>query len=467
MTSLCLRKILVVGLMAAGLALPACDDDPPPGEVREPPNVLVIVTDDQRVDTMKVMPATRAWLGDGGIRYTNAYVTTPRCCPARASIMSGRYVHNNGVLTNKMGDLLDQETTIQRYLQAAGYRTGYFGKFLNHWSVKDEPPHFDDWAMTVQSDRYINAEFNVRGEVLTIPAYNTDYLSRRAKLFLTESEERDRTPWFLYLNWMAPHDPPLPEPKYEDSPVPPFRPPPSTAEDDPSVDATGLSDKPDYVQAWKRTSLEAIENNRANHMRTLMSVDERLAELRSLLTRLEERDTLVIFLSDNGLMWNEHYLRKKALPYTEALRVPMFVRWPGRAAAGSVDDRFVTNIDVAATIMAAVGLQPKGNTPLDGRDLLDEGWTRDRVLAESWPQRDYEAPMWATIITSGEHYTEYYADDGVTVEFREYYDMQADPWQLVNLLGDADTTNDPTANKVAGLSAQLKRDRACKGDSCP
>src|SRR5439155_10539767 len=97
------------------------------------PNILIIVTDDQR-QGLDVMPKTIKWLGDGGTAYTNAFVTTPLCCPSRTSIFTGQYAHNHGLKIEFKEDF-DQTTTMQYYLQQAGYRTGLYGKYLNGWSV--------------------------------------------------------------------------------------------------------------------------------------------------------------------------------------------------------------------------------------------------------------------------------------------------------------------------------------------
>src|ERR687892_2760462 len=105
---------------------------PAAGQAGGPPNVLIILTDDQRaMDTMEHMPETLEWFGQGGTTFTEGFVTTPLCCPSRAAIMTGRFNHNNNVRTNNDQTLLDHGSTIQRYLSDAGYRTALAGKFLN------------------------------------------------------------------------------------------------------------------------------------------------------------------------------------------------------------------------------------------------------------------------------------------------------------------------------------------------
>jgi hypothetical protein len=148
------RRPLVVALVVAvlvlgGVAFAAVRGPGRPagsGGDAGPPNVLVVVTDDARAETLQVMPRTRRWLADGGVTFTQGFATTPSCCPSRASILSGRYVHNHGVLRQQLGDRLDQETTLARYLSGGGYRTAMAGKFLNRWPLRRPPPHFDRYA---------------------------------------------------------------------------------------------------------------------------------------------------------------------------------------------------------------------------------------------------------------------------------------------------------------------------------
>src|SRR5581483_11307472 len=123
---------------ALGPALPASTIAVTQAGVTPParPNVLVVLTDDQRADSMAMMPKTRRWLQDGGTRFSEAYATIPICAPMRSSVMSGRYQHNHGVVTNlDAPERLDQSATIQKYLHDGGYQTGLDGKFLIGWPI--------------------------------------------------------------------------------------------------------------------------------------------------------------------------------------------------------------------------------------------------------------------------------------------------------------------------------------------
>ena len=133
------------------------------------------------------------------------------------------------------------------------------------------------------------------------------------------------------------------------------------------------------------------------------------------------------------------------------------MRWPDHVAAG-VDNRLTALVDLAPTIREAVGLSEEG----DGHSLLS-GASRDRLLLEHWAGGMPYVPTWASLRTHDYQFIEYYDETG-TVMFREYYDLANDPWQLVNLFGDSDPSNDPD---IQALSENLAADRNCAGVTCP
>ncbi len=256
-----------------------------------PPNVLIVLTDDQRADTLGVMPQVRRLFGGGGIEYANGFVTTPLCCPSRATIMTGRFPHDTGVLGNGDALKLDHDTTVQRYLHDAGYRTGMVGKFLNDWPVGTAPPNFDRWALF--SSGYLGGTFDVDGRVRRVNEYSTTFIGDQAVRFLRDFASEPDRPWFLYVATAAPHDPWIPEPKYANAPVPPFV-------KDPAMRETDTIDKPQWVRDALHLTDEKIELDRAQQLRTLMSVDDMVGRLfRTLRALGQDRDTLAFFLSDN------------------------------------------------------------------------------------------------------------------------------------------------------------------------
>jgi arylsulfatase A-like enzyme len=447
------------------------------------PNVLFIVTDDQRLsgtmdfpsdDPSDPMRRTKQWFHTGGTLddgepfsggtfFPNGIVTTPLCCPARASIFSGRYAHNHGVLQNDASILnLDAgDEPLQYLLQRAQprYVTALFGKYLNGWNVwcydrvaPTPPPFFDRYV--VFNNSYSPACVNDQGTEKYIWRYSTSYFADRAVSFLDDMKDQDR-PWFLYVAPYTPHALFTPEPKYANAPVSEFQRPQSYFE----------ADRRDKPLEWQLQINDAdrIEETRANQLRMLSSVDDLVDRI---MTKLEldgqAKNTIAFFISDNGYLWGEHGLAAKSNPYPEAVSVPFYMRWPkwSHYASDITDTRPVANIDLTPTALDAIGgITP--TTPKDGESLLDPTKQRNRAFTE------YFAPVgsasWVAIKTPSFHYTEYYwttntGPDYNSLAGREYYDLMHDPAEMTNLLQDGDPKNDPP---IAMLSDQLVNDRTC------
>ncbi|MGH2711224.1 MAG: sulfatase family protein [Actinomycetota bacterium] len=448
----------LLAVLACALVSVSSGRATPARSAADRPNVLILVTDDQRVDTFGAMPQTRRWFGGGGTRFPNTYATTPLCCPSRASIMSGRYAHNHDVETNRSADLFDERGSLQRYLREDGYRTGLVGKFLNGWNR--DLRYFDTWAAFVDPIQYYGARANVNGRTQRIRGYSTDYVARRSVSILNAFERTDSDPWYLYVAPFAPHDPYQPKRSYRDARV-------GGWSGNPAVKERDRSDKPPWVAGKRRqTSFKEGREIRVDQLRTLISVDDLVRTLASALSSLgEQQDTLAIFISDNGKHWGEHGLGGKQDPYTHSVRIPMYLRWPGHVGAGRDDPRLALNVDVAATVLDATGGSADAEHPLDGRSLLDT-WDRDHIYSEN-KFGGFGFPSWSTVRTNTEQYIEWYDEDLETVSFREYYDLTVDPWQLTNLLADPDPSNDPPPGRLTELALQIARDRRCQGTSGP
>lgn len=450
------------GLLAAALVAAAATSPLPRVAAQEEaaqPNVLIVITDDQRnAGTLGVMPFTRRWFLRDGTRFVNALATTPTCCPSRASIMTGLYAHNHGVHTSEPGqaELLDQQLTLQRYLRRDGYLTAIYGKYLNAWPRKIDPPWFDDWAILSDSTAraYFEGRWNVNGDVKVLKRYSTRIIQHKALRFLASTEVDDGQPWLMYLSTMSPHLPATPHPSHRRVTVPAFEKTPAMLEED-------RTDKPSEVQQqvpdWK-----LVREWRRKQLRSLMSVDEMVDEVfRELQASGEAEDTLAIYVGDNGFLWGEHGLGQKIRPYEASAEIPFLVRWPGHFEPGAVDESLVANLDVSPTVMAAAGLE--ADHTYDGLSILDG--SHDRVLLEQWKRPDRSVPNWAATRADDYLYVEYYAEDRLVPAFREYYDLTDDPWELHNVLGDLDPLNDPP--DAADLSLQLHRDVVCAGREGP
>ncbi|MGH2641664.1 MAG: sulfatase family protein [Actinomycetota bacterium] len=448
--------VLLASILIAG-SCTAHDDDPttPPAEK---PNILLIVTDDQReMPLAPVMPRTQEWFGSQGTAFTRAFATTPRCCPARVSFLTGLYAHNHGIYGE---DVLASElaavepSMIQRRLQESGYRTGLFGKYLNNWPNERDPANFDGWA-TTPLVKYSGAEWNVGGTTRVVAENSTTFIGDTSLAFVEAAEDDDEVPWFLHVGFMAPHLPSDVEGRYEDVPVPPLRRSAAMTERD-------RRDKPRFVARRALRTASQIRSKRDPQLRSLVAVDDQIDRLMTRFEVLGElENTIAVFISDNGFQWGEHSLFGKSVPYLGSVRIPLYLRWPGHLAPGAVDDRLVGGIDLAPTLLAAAGLEPVVEP--DGFDLLDEGASRSRLLLEFQELPRGPTPTWRAFVTRSFQYIEYLDRTG-RVAFREFYRLRTDPEQLVNVLRDGRPGNDPD---VVALSATLRRLRGCSGATCP
>ncbi len=436
------------------------------------PNILLIVADDQSPGTVlpQVMPTTYQRMvleGHSNPNFTDAY---PLCAPSRASILTGRYDHNNGQ-TNNRGVHFDETTTVECYLHAAGYRTGMFGKLLNGWPmyrVYHHPPYYrsprcaDDSAINA-GGLHSGLRFIVNRQLVqpTNYTYSDDYSLSRAVQFLSSTEAHDSQPWFMYFASTYPHSPYQPRPQHSQDvlPIPPTS--AAVGED--------VSDKPIFIQHHQIAGDH--DASMLTQERMLETVD---SEVKTLFTKMiadgEAKNTLVIYVSDNGLMHGEHGLWGKNVPYTSSIQAPFYLRWPGRIAPNTVGNRFVSNVDIAPTILAAADDHPHLRAPLDGRSLFGS-WTSHYAFDESstvcytvphTPCNGAWLPNWSSIRTPTYQYVEWRSLGRLVAS--EYYNLTADPDQLTNLLNDGDPANNPS---LTGPAATLRAFRRCAGRACP
>ena len=426
----------------------------PAAAAPERPNLLVVMTDDQRADgTLTVMPKTRRRIARQGTTFTEAHATTPKCCPSRASFFTGRYAHNHGVISNAHGNRLDHSTTVQRLVRRRGYRTAIFGKFLNAWPIEVNPPFFDDWA--IANGGYTDMLWNLGGRVVNRNRYGTDLIADRAVRFVRQADRSDDDqPWLAWVTPYAPHLPSRPADRHFDAPLPSW-------DLTPAMEETDLSDKPDFLER-ARDEDDMLAAVRDDGRRALMAVDQLVGRLMDeLRARGEAEDTLVIFTSDNGFMLGEHGgVVGKDLPYPASSRIPLLMRWPGRVPRGRESTKLVANIDIAATLLDAAGVRER----TDGRSLLAPG-RRSALLVESRGSYSEDGaprlPAFRSMQTPTYRYAEYYRHNTFDLIFREYYDLTIDPWELENR---AETLSDDQRAELSQLVEQYGR---CKGRACP
>jgi arylsulfatase A-like enzyme len=440
--------LLLLGLVAAAVPTGA----PTPAaraQGAKPPNVLIVMTDDQRDDraSMKVMGSTRGIFKERGKYFKHAIATTPLCCPSRASIFSGQYAHNHDVTNNGDAEDFNPDDSLQAVLDGAGYQTAYSGKYLNLEPI--DPAHFDLFAIMRGGKLYRDFDMNINGDIRTIHGYSTDFIGEKARDFLTRFENQDEAPWLLIVAPNAPHLPATPERKYRGTHVPRWESNPATEEDTPRK----LRDKPEYVRK-NQTGEDKAKRFRRDRLLSLKSVDDMVKKIFDKLKGKEETGkTLAFFISDNGFMLHEHGVTSKRYPYDMSVEIPMYMRWPGRVSRGTTNKKIVGNIDIAPTVYDAANTPP--GYPVDGRSLFQSG-QRDHILIESWPERGI--PRWNGLWTPGTQYLEYGTGE------QEYYRAK-DRWELVNRLGNRETSDDP--NNEQRLSTLVDVYSSCAGPSCP
>jgi arylsulfatase A-like enzyme len=421
------RAIAAVVLGAAVLAVMALLVQlwrTPPADVRpEIRNVVIIMTDDQDVDSLPVMRKLMAFPEGSWINFTSAITNHSICCPARATVLTGQYSHVTGVTSNALGAELDDTNTLAVWLDRAGYQTGLVGKYLNGypWSRGDGyvPPGWDS--------------FNVTG------ARTVDGRAGLAVSFINEAA----APFLLYLAFNEPHEPADPPARYASAevPVPPDR---------PNFDEADVSDKPSWVRRLPpipQATMDQWHAERLASQRSLLAVDDAVqAVIDALLAKGELDNTVVIFLADNGFSWGSHRHYRKLCVYDECGMVPLLMRVPG-LAANRVEPRLVSNVDLVATITELVGVEP--GLPQDGRSLVplitnpDAPWTEEALLeVHTGRSRSFDG------IRTGEWtYAEYANGD------LELYDLTTDPDQLDNLAGDPALADirEVLANRIRSL----------------
>lgn len=423
--------------MLSPLVLTGADDARPASLgalTRTNPDVVIILTDDQRTDTLLSMPVVRQLLVDRGTRFTNAHVPNSLCCPSRSTLLTGLYSHDTGVWANGGPDggwpafvrYGNEKRTIALTLQRAGYRTGLVGKYLNaygHYAPANYHTigwsEFEPFRVVNLSGAYYNyrignsPKFHGRGT----SNYSTDVLARRAVNFIW-STPRDKS-LFLYFAPYAPHRPADPAPRDIGAlkgKVPTYRPA--------SADAP-MTGKPAWMQSKLPIPQAEIANLRELQGESLIAVDDAVAAIVAALQHSNRlRDTMIVFMSDNGYLDGEHRMLGKNVPYQEATSVPLVIRWDHRVKAGAVDDRLTGNIDIAATIADAAGTQ----MTTSGLSLLRQE-QRTGLLLEAASSR-YGRPPYCGWRDADWLYVHYSTGE------EELYSVPDDPNEMHNLALD-------------------------------
>ena len=446
-----------------------------PQQLAAKPNILVLMSDDQTVESMRVMANVRSLLAGQGTTFASNFASFPLCCPSRSTFITGQYAHNHTIMGNaapaggyeKLAPT--HGNTLPAWLQQAGYTTVHLGKYLNGYGrtrPTEIPPGWSEWYGSTDPStyRFYNYTLNENGRLVTYGTgaanYQTDVYNRKA-VELVRRLAPSSKPFFLSVAFLAPHSG---GPRDSDDPANPASPSPAPRHRNafanqplpapPSLNEADMSDKPAAMRnrpLLTNARLNAIRENYQQRLESLLAVDEAVRDILSALSATGELGrTLVIYTSDNGFFHGEHRVPAgKVLVYEPSVRVPLIMRGPG-IPRGIERTNLVANVDLAATILDAARARP--GRKLDGRSLLP--FARDR-LRRSGRDLLLETTTYSAIRTPRHVFVQHSTGE------QELYDLQTDPYQLTSLHADA-----RYAAVKAALMRRLTALRVCAGDVC-
>lgn len=409
------------------------------------PNFVFILIDDLRYDALSCTghPIFRTpnidRIAKEGARFANAFVTISLCAPSRACFLTGRYAHSHGILNNGT-QLSDDIATFPQVLQKAGYDTAFMGK----WHMDQQEgvrPGFNRWVSFKGQGTYMTPMLNVDGETFKSAGYMTDLLTKYAVDWLNQPRS---SPFCLYLSHKAVHGPLHPAVRHS-----------KLYSDDTFATPknSGIApQEPAWLAECRKTRHGWADKDpqefQRDYGRVLAGVDDSVARV---LSTLESRgvldNTVVIFAGDNGYFLGEHGLVDKRAMYEESIRIPLLMRYPRLAKAGTVVEEMVLNIDICPTIIDLAGERaPEGVQGVSAKPLLagrKSGWRQDWFY-EYDEEKAFAAPTVRGVRTQRWKYVEY----PEIKDTAELYDLKNDPGEMHNLIGEP---------KCADILADMKK----------
>ena len=432
------------------------------------PNILFIMSDDHASHALScygsVINKTPNLdrIAEAGMRLDNCFCTNSICAPSRATILTGKYSHKNGVLDNRL-KFDGSQQTFPKLLGQAGYQTAMIGK----WHLKTLPTGFDYYNVLPGQGLYHDPVFIEGGEKKTHPGYVTDLITDFTIDFL---EKRDQEkPFCVMCHHKAPHRRWEPDEAhasmYDDKDVPK----PVTYDDDYSARGTAAHEaemrmldhlttkdvKSEFPEGLSDEELKHWKYQRyiKDYLRVIASVDDNVGRLLNYLDESGLSDnTLVIYTSDQGFYLGDHGWFDKRFMYEHSLRMPFIARLPGAIPVGSTGGAMVLNVDFAPTFLDYAGVAVPDDV---------QGKSARRVL-EGKPPKNWRTSM----------YYQYYEYPAVHMVRRHYgvrtnrykliyfygvdewelYDLERDPNELQNVYDDP-----ANAALIKKLKAELER----------
>jgi arylsulfatase A-like enzyme len=478
------------------------------------PNVVMVLVDDLDWSLMPYLPHVNELIRDQGASFPNFYTEQSSCCPSRASILSGEYAHNHGVIGNvwpEGGYDRWRETRegkdLPVWLEQAGWRSAMLGKYLNEYPFhpgidltreeKDErkahvPDGWQAWSAVVQGNAYAQDHYKLNNDGVVDTDFRETYLDtwlgERMLSLVGGADGFDfgKGGQFVYYASYSPHTPYAYPPRYEGTFAD------ETYPRTPDFDEADVSDKfgltatrPPLTEA----KIAEIDDVFRKRIRSLQVLDDNVARLVAQLDAQGDLDdTYIMFTSDNGYLMGNH--RRDIGKYNQfqgTVNVPFFVRGPGIEPGTEIDD-LAGNIDIAPTIADIAGAEAPevdgvslldrlhGGAPLDRRFfLLGRALTPTQAQSATGleePTEDYvETDRSALLndftgVTNGRFKLVRYTH----IPHEELYDLANDPYELDNLLRDDQESYDAMTDQgrgiVDGLRSALDRLTTCAGDDC-
>lgn len=440
------------------------------------PNVVLVLCDDIRWDALSCAghPHIKTphidQMAAEGLYFENMFCTTSLCSPSRASILSGLYAHSHGV-TNNFTDYPEDLDSFPRRLQAAGYETGYIGKW-HMGEANDEPrPGFDHFVTHKGQGSYFDTAFNTNGEgAKVVEGYYTTVVTDMAIDWM--KQDRDK-PFCLMLGHKAPHSFYFPEPKYEHT----F--------DDVEVNyphsSFELDDKPEWITQrlntwhgiygplfdWRKEfpddSAKAVTDF-ARMVRaywgTILSVDDSVGRMRAYLESIGQLDnTVFIFMGDNGLLEGEHGMVDKRTAHEASARVPLIIRYPKLTAKTGPQrvPQQVLTVDIAPTVVDLCGAEQM--TEIQGESIAGifddraDSWRTSWIYHYNYEKQFPYTPNVVSLRTDKWKLIRYpHGDGSPDRHMAELYDLENDLEESTNLIGDP-----AKAGLVKRLNVELDR----------
>ncbi len=477
------------------------------GSPSKRPNIVFLFTDDHAVQSISAYGSRINTtphidrLASEGVVFDRCFCCNSICAPSRAAVLTGKHSHANGLMTN--GNRFDgAQTTFPKLLQQAGYETALIGK----WHLKTDPTGFDHWEILPGQGSYYNPDFLTAAGKKRYEGYATDVTTDLALDWLKNDRDEDK-PFLLMCQHKAPHRTWAPGPDhltmYDDVTIPE---PPSLFDDyahrsdllkdnemsiaghlmyDYDLKITGATEKdvlgrafknPEYRrmtddqrrrwdaaygpknEAFRKSNPQGDDLTRwkyqryiKDYLRCVASVDDNIGRVLDYLDDAGLADnTIVVYSSDQGFYLGEHGWYDKRWMYEESFRMPLLVRWPGKAKPGTRVSALTQNIDFGPTFLDAAGLDvPKEMQGVSLKPLMDgtvaPNWRR-ALYYHYYEKGEHNVPRHEGVRTDRYKLIHFY-DAGQW----ELYDLTNDPREMHSLY------DDPAYRTIAeGLKRQLQ-----------